>query len=277
MKDIVLKLNDFNNMEYRKGSNEFGGILTRLVEFIRLCKLDNDSGEIVFNKNDFENKSNIKYDNLVKLINAKENGKNLYDFNIIIDNDKIIFNDFNNTKNRPYESIRSGYEKYGVDDFYIKNGDKYINPHFNDIKKSIEKIINSNIIDLSSVLDLSAGTGEVSSVLINNGITNIDATEPFLCNEYEKNIGQKCIRYTFKNIYDGKLDNKKYSTIICSYAIHLCEKSILPVLMWRLSLISKYLVIISPNKNTNIKDIFWDLIYTDKIGKCDIFIYQTKK
>ena len=100
----VLKYDQFDNLEYRKGSIEFGGILTKLLEFLRLYK-DDLVGELKFTITDFEKHSNIKIDLVKKLIGSKENGQKLYDFSISIENDSIYFNDLNkNGKSRPFES-----------------------------------------------------------------------------------------------------------------------------------------------------------------------------
>jgi hypothetical protein len=79
-----------------------------------------------------------------------------------------------------------------------------------------------------------------------------------------------------EDIQKGKLRNKKYSTIICSYALHLADKSILHDLFWELSMISKYLIIISPNKNPIVSDDSWELIEEFRNGKCKIKIYISK-
>lgn len=96
----IIKFKDFDSLEYRKGSSEYGGILTKLMDFLRLY----DKGDISFSINDFIEKSNITIDELTKLIDAKNNGKNLYLFNIEIKDGKVFFTDFINGKDRPFES-----------------------------------------------------------------------------------------------------------------------------------------------------------------------------
>lgn len=99
------EFDNFDNLEYRKGSKEFGGILTRLLEFLRIYKKIDDT--IQFTISDFEKKSNINIDEIKKLIQSKESGMNLFDFNIVIDNNLITFSNFINIKNRPFESNNS--------------------------------------------------------------------------------------------------------------------------------------------------------------------------
>lgn len=95
---------DFDNIEYRKGSSEYGGILTKLLEFLRIYKTT-DSDTLEFKIKDFETKSKMTIDEIKKLIKSKEDGQKLYDFNIVIDNNKLIISNLNKIgKNRPFES-----------------------------------------------------------------------------------------------------------------------------------------------------------------------------
>jgi hypothetical protein len=67
-----------------------------------------------------------------------------------------------------------------------------------------------------------------------------------------------------------------FDTIVCSYALHLAEESILPDLFWNLSLISKFLIIISPNnKPTLKKGNGWELERYFKEGKSKCRIYYS--
>jgi len=34
----IIKYSDFDHLEYRKGSQEFGGLLTKLLEYLRLIR-----------------------------------------------------------------------------------------------------------------------------------------------------------------------------------------------------------------------------------------------
>lgn len=103
----VIKYTDFtnfDNIEYRKGSKEYGGILIKLLEFLRIYKT-NDSDTLEFKIKDFETKSKMTIDEIKKLIESKENGQKLFDFNITIENGKLIISNLNKIgKNRPFES-----------------------------------------------------------------------------------------------------------------------------------------------------------------------------
>lgn len=174
-----------------------------------------------------------------------------------------------------FEGIRNKYQEFGgVDKYYSEYGDEYVNPHLSYIKDIIQEIIDEDIVDLSDCLDMSCGNGEITNILVNNGVRNIEATDPYLCKNYRKSHNFTCLDLSFKDIMMGSLKDKQYSTIFCSYALHLSDKSILPELLWNLSLISKYFVVISPNKNTNV-DIGWDLIKNIKVGKSKCSIYKS--
>lgn len=99
----VIKFSDFDDIEYRKGSKEFGGIVTKLMEFLRLYK-DDSVSSLKFSVSNFEKESNIPIDEINKLINS-EDAKGLYFFDIHIIGDDIIFENLNKKeKDRPFES-----------------------------------------------------------------------------------------------------------------------------------------------------------------------------
>lgn len=92
--------------EYRKGSNKFGKILNRVMEFLRLPEFKNEideTDELKFKIEDFEKRSNINIDKIKQLLN---NNNKLYNFNIIIDDENIIFSNFKNTYKDRYVSGR---------------------------------------------------------------------------------------------------------------------------------------------------------------------------
>lgn len=176
-------------------------------------------------------------------------------------------------------SIRPRYEILGVDDFYKNIGGDYYNPHIFDIKKCIKKCISYGYDDFDNTLDLASGLGEITNILYELGYTdiNIIGCDPYLHRQYELKTGNKCLSYSFSDIQKGKLNNFKFDTIICSYALHLAEESIVPELMWNLSTISRCIFIISPNNKPIIKDSYgWDLMYSFKEGKARCRIYDSK-
>ena len=173
-------------------------------------------------------------------------------------------------------SIRSNYELLGVEDFYNKIGGEYKNPHIDDIERCIKRCISYGFDKFDNVLDLASGTGEVTTILNKLGYKdiNIIGCDPYLFREYELNTNKKCLKYSFEDIQKGLLNNLLFDTIICSYALHLAEESILPELFWNLSLISNILIVISPNNKPVLKDNNgWELDKYFKEGKSKCRIY----
>jgi SAM-dependent methyltransferase len=148
------------------------------------------------------------------------------------------------------EAIRNYYQNMGVDNYYKTFGNNYSNPHYDIIKELLENInINGNI------LDLCAGSGEVTNIINEENVIGCD---PYTFNLYEQNTSKKCLKYSFLDIANGALNSYKFDYIICSFAMHLCSKSLLNQLLYQLALISNKLIIITPNKNPEIKN-YWDL------------------
>lgn len=92
--------------EYRKGSDKFGKIVNRIMEFLRLpefkSKLEENDG-LKFDINDFEKRSHIKIDDIKQLLN---NDNNLYSFDIKIGDKYITFSNIKNTYKDRYVSGR---------------------------------------------------------------------------------------------------------------------------------------------------------------------------
>lgn len=155
------------------------------------------------------------------------------------------------------DSVRSKYQKYGVKNFYQFNYDQYNNPHEPIINDSL-KFVNENWkVNFSKTLDLACGKGEVSKALIKLGYNNIDAVDAYSCKYY---ITEHCQTLAFDDIIKGALDNKKYSIVVCSFALHLLEISKLPTLLYKLTQISDQLLILSPHKRPEIKENWgWSL------------------
>ena len=151
------------------------------------------------------------------------------------------------------DSVRDKYQKYGVKNFYQWYYDQYNNPHEPIIRKSISYVNDNWDIDFSNNLDLAAGNGEVTVILQSLGYNKIEAVDPYSFKFYEKETNKKCEPISFDDIIKGELDNKKYSTIICSFALHLLETSKLPIFLYKLT-------ILSPHKRPEIKEEWgWEL------------------
>lgn len=153
-------------------------------------------------------------------------------------------------KNLLPSAIRQSYDCYGVESFYQEYGAEYRNPHEIPLQELLEQCLRHWHLDLSSVLDLACGSGEVTLVLQKWGCpaNQIEGIDPFTFEAYSKRTGLKAHRLSFEEIAQGALDSSTYSLIICSFALHLMESSRLPQLLLRLALRSPYLLILSPHK-----------------------------
>ena len=175
--------------------------------------------------------------------------------------------------------MHENYEKHGVEGYYLKNSENYINLHEPQIKDLLIKNINK--FNFNSVLDLCCGGGEVTTVLLENGIKNIEGADPYTSNLYTKNTGKPCINLSFKDILGGKL-RKDYDIIICSFAFHLIEEKDLFTLVNNLFQHTKTLIIIAPHKrpflekvkNVNLKLLDYSL--TSKGKKVYLRAYEYK-
>jgi SAM-dependent methyltransferase len=150
------------------------------------------------------------------------------------------------------QKIRSHYEAHGVAGFYERFGETYKNPHEPQIRALLERLIPEWQLDLSKVLDLACGSGEVSSVILRHGgqVTGID---PFTFEAYQKRTGLEAERWTFEEIADGALGDRGFSLIACSFALHLVEVSRLPTVAFQLAQIADKLLILTPHKRPNLK------------------------
>ncbi|MDM8559184.1 hypothetical protein [Candidatus Parabeggiatoa sp. HSG14] len=159
------------------------------------------------------------------------------------------------------KAIRTIYEKYGVKAFYKNFGNSYRNPHEAVIFKIIETVHNDYQIDFTKVLDLACGSGEVTLALETLGYTNVEGIEPYTYNAYFERTGKHAEKYCFEEIEQGLLSKKLYTTIICSFALHLAEPSRLPILLYQLSRMTPFLLVITPHKRPEIQSQWgWTLL-----------------
>ncbi len=175
-------------------------------------------------------------------------------------------------------SIRTCYEKYGVKAFYQQFGDNYRNPHEAAIFKIIAAIIRESQADWSRVLDLASGSGEVTLALKSLGYTNVDAIEPYIFKAYFERTGKTAETYCFEDIEQGCLSERRYTTLICSFALHLAEPSRLPRLSYQLSRIAPTLLVITPHKKPLLKPEWgWTLLNEWLIDRVRGRLYQSVK
>lgn len=140
-------------------------------------------------------------------------------------------------------SIRSYYERMGVDGYYATHGSEYRNPHEAQVRMLLQQAEEDGLIG-SRVLDLCCGSGEVTCALPGHDVTGID---PYTGEAYRKRTGKECLSLSFLDIAQGKLEGK-WDTIVCSFALHLCPESLLPQVLWQLRQVATTLIVIAPHK-----------------------------
>lgn len=168
-------------------------------------------------------------------------------------------------------SVREGYDAVGVDTYYQRHANDYTNPHFHIIEKLLSSYLKNNNIG-NDILDLCCGSGEITKVLLKNGSYNIVGSDPYTFQLYKNQTGKMCYQHTFKDIVSGKLIGQ-YDTIICSFAMHLCDTSMLNTLLYQLSLHTKKLIILTPHKRPEIKSWF-RLINSYELDRVKMKIYE---
>jgi hypothetical protein len=176
-------------------------------------------------------------------------------------------------------SIRPLYDVYGAEGYYREHADSYINPHFPAIKTAL--LQNLHRIQTEKVLDLSAGGGEVTQVLLETGVKNLEACDPYTHALYTRNTGLPCKSLSFMDIIKNGLDGQ-YSSVICSFALHLCPEKDLFSLCWNLIQAAPQLLILTPHKRPEIErlpgfELEWeDFVVTERQKRIRIksFMYR---
>lgn len=151
------------------------------------------------------------------------------------------------------EAIRQKYEELGVEKYYAQFGAEYRNPHEPVIAEVLREAVRRWKLDLTGVLDLACGSGEVTLALQELGAQGIDGVDPFTGEAFRARTGQQAKAFSFEQIAAGALARQHYSLIVCSFAMHLIEESWLPPLLFQLGEISSCLLILTPHKRPELK------------------------
>jgi SAM-dependent methyltransferase len=160
----------------------------------------------------------------------------------------------------PEQAVRKAYEQYGVSGYYEQFGDAYRNPHEAAIRSALHEGLSRWQVDVSRVLDLACGSGEVTLVLQELGCTSIDGIDPYTAEAYRVRTGKQAEAFSFEQIAEGGLEGRQYSLIVCSYALHLLPASRLPVLAYQLHRLAAALIIITPHKRPQLREAWgWRL------------------
>ncbi len=172
------------------------------------------------------------------------------------------------------KAVRDEYAKIGVKNYYLIHSKDYSNPHEATIIKLLTIAEKMNYIG-KKVLDLCCGSGEVTSCLekYDHEITGLD---PYTTEAYYNRTKKTALKLSFKDIVNGFL-KERFDCIISSFAMHLCDESMLPSLLWKLCEISNTLIVITPHKRPDCDNVScWILVDEIVLDRVRMRIYLNK-
>ncbi len=174
------------------------------------------------------------------------------------------------------DSIRKRYLEQGVEGYYRQHGANYRNPHEAALRTALSIFVPQQPFDLSHVLDLACGSGEVTLWLRTIGVHNVTGIDPYTHQAYYERTRLTASRLTFEQIATGAISTKTYSLIICSYALHLVAQSRLPTVCYQLARSADHLLLLMPHKRPNIRaDWGWRLRNEQVIERVRCRAYQS--
>lgn len=172
--------------------------------------------------------------------------------------------------------IRKEYEQHGVEGFYEQHGGDYRNPHEAAVRLALREGLSRWQVDLSHVLDLACGSGEVTLALLELGCDQIDGTDPYTVEAYRARTGRQAEPLTFEQIAEGALEGRRYSLIVCSFALHLLARSRLPVVAYQLSRVAPALIVLTPHKRPRLSEAWgWRLEEEIVVDRVRARLYRT--
>ena len=160
----------------------------------------------------------------------------------------------------PRPSIRAEYERHGPEEFYAVHGATYRNPHEKALHAALRRAVAEWPLDLGHVLDLACGSGEVTLALPE--ARAIDGIDPHTAAAYRERTGKPAEPWTFDQIAGGALLDRRYTLIVCSFALHLIDPARLPVLAYQLGRIADTLLVLSPHKRPRMT-LAWGWVEVD--------------
>jgi hypothetical protein len=174
--------------------------------------------------------------------------------------------------------IRQRYEEEGSEGYYKNNALAYQNPHEPQVRELILRNIGK--IDYTRALDLCAGGGEVSKIWHELGHNDFLACDAYTYELYEQNLQRSCYQYSFDNFLRNKFSfPHTFSTIVCSFALHLCPEDWLFNVTENLFAYSPEIVIITPHKRPELELLgncslrFEDFVLTERGKKVRLKAY----
>ena len=105
----------------------------------------------------------------------------------------------------PTASVRGGYVDLGVRAYYEAHATDYVNPHEPAVVACLDALLARRAPDLSHVLDLACGSGEVTDVVRRAGALRCDGIDPYNGPAYLARMGETAEGISFERIADGAL------------------------------------------------------------------------
>jgi hypothetical protein len=150
-------------------------------------------------------------------------------------------------------SIREAYRAHarGAVGYYAEQGASYRNPHEDGVRAMVERY--ADRLGSGRILDLAAGSGEVTLALVGAGVAldRIDAHDPYTADAYRARVGRACGALSFEELPD-RLEGR-WSAVVCSMALHLCERSRLPLVALTLARRADALLVLTPHKRPEVR------------------------
>jgi hypothetical protein len=169
----------------------------------------------------------------------------------------------------PTGGFRKLYGPDGPGGYYREHGGDYANPHEPAVAACIAHVarawsreVRPDGIDLSCVLDLAAGGGEATLVLLRERPECVvDAIDPFTHALYQQRTGRPCRAVAFEQIARAEVELGAFTCIIASCALHLASDSYLPGLCIALAQATRDLVVLTPMTRPRIREEWgWRLV-----------------
>ncbi|CAK9071517.1 unnamed protein product [Durusdinium trenchii] len=159
-----------------------------------------------------------------------------------------------------HDSVRDAYEELGAAGFYASKGASYVNPHEPRLSEALHIALDQWQEHLSSplrALDLACGSGEATLALeawlekTQTGAMEpvLEAADPYTFEAFERRVGRRCHHWSFQDVADGVLEEEPiYDLVLCSFALHLLERSWLTCTVSSLARRARLLVVATPHK-----------------------------
>jgi 2-polyprenyl-3-methyl-5-hydroxy-6-metoxy-1,4-benzoquinol methylase len=104
---------------------------------------------------------------------------------------------------RGEQAIRNAYAREGADQFYRRHGASYRNPHEEILREILARAVDDWRLDLSAVLDLACGSGEVTLALRERGAV-VQGMDPYTGAAYLAPHGRRGVAREFRGDRRGR-------------------------------------------------------------------------